>query len=72
MVNGGESGRKKNEQGESASKTMPTAAVVEEARFAESESSSTEDLDSLNVCPVCCGTEDNTNGDWVACDNCSQ
>ena len=61
--------RKKSEQGESA-KTMPTAAVVEEACFAESESSSTEDLeDSLNACPVCCGT---TNGDWVACDNCSQ
>ena len=47
--------------------------VVEDDSFAESESSSTEESDkNLDVCPVCGGTEEDSDGGWVACDSCSQ
>ena len=47
--------------------------VMEDGSFAESESSSTEESDkNLDVCPVCGGTEEDSDGGWVACDSCSQ
>ena len=47
--------------------------VAEDDSFAESESSSTEESDkNLDVCPVCGGTEEDSDGGWVACDSCSQ
>ena len=40
--------------------------VVEDDSFAESESSSTEESDkNLDVCPVCGGTEEDSDGGWV-------
>ena len=47
--------------------------MVEDDSFAESESSSTEESEkNLDVCPVCGGTEEDSDGGWVACDSCSQ
>ena len=40
--------------------------MVEDDSFAESESSSTEESDkNLDVCPVCGGTEEDSDGGWV-------
>ena len=47
--------------------------VVEDDHFTESESSSTEESDkNLDLCPVCGGTEEDSDGGWVAFDSCSQ
>ena len=47
--------------------------MVEDDSFAESESSSTKESDkNLDECPVCGGTEEDSDGGWVACDSCSQ
>ena len=59
--------KKSRERGKEGRKRL----VVEDDSFAESELSSTEDLDkNLDVCPVC--TEEDSDGGWVACDSCSQ
>ena len=48
------------------------APHIEADSFAESESSSTEEANDLETSPICSGKESDGDGDWVACDHCSE